>query len=39
LAATVEGDIGGLERMLAEDVVAWADGGGEVAAARRPIHG
>jgi len=38
-AATIEGDIGGLERMLAEDVVAWADGGGEVPATRRPIHG
>ncbi|WP_431042876.1 RNA polymerase sigma-70 factor [Streptomyces sp. P1-3] len=38
-AATLDGDIAGLERLLAEDVVAWADGGGEVTAARRPITG
>lgn len=38
-AATVEGDVAGLERLLAEDVVAWADGGGRVSAARRPISG
>jgi RNA polymerase sigma-70 factor (ECF subfamily) len=39
LAASLDGDVTGLERLLAEDVVAWADGGGEVAAARRPVVG
>ncbi len=29
----------GLERLLADDVTAWADGGGQVSAARRPITG
>lgn len=38
LAATVHGDLAGLERLLSEDVVTWADGGG-IAAARRPILG
>ncbi|MEV0280283.1 RNA polymerase sigma-70 factor [Streptomyces sp. NPDC050610] len=38
-AATVEGDVAGLEEMLADDVAAWADGGGQVSAARRPITG
>ncbi|MFE7116676.1 RNA polymerase sigma-70 factor [Streptomyces sp. NPDC057654] len=38
-AAALEGDVAGLERMLAEDVTAWADGGGQVSAARRPITG
>ncbi|MBT2399229.1 RNA polymerase sigma-70 factor [Streptomyces sp. ISL-100] len=38
-AATLEGDVAGLERLLADDVVAWADGGGQVSAARRPIVG
>lgn len=39
LAAAREGDLGGLERMLADDVVSWADGGGRVGAARRPVFG
>ncbi|GAA4528556.1 RNA polymerase sigma-70 factor [Amycolatopsis samaneae] len=39
LAATLEGDVAGLEKLLAEDVVSWADGGGTVTAARRPIVG
>ncbi|MCB5906353.1 RNA polymerase sigma factor SigJ [Streptomyces pinistramenti] len=39
LAAAVEGDVAGLERLLADDVVAWADGGGQVSAALRPITG
>ncbi|WP_238580746.1 RNA polymerase sigma factor SigJ [Streptomonospora alba] len=39
VAAAVEGDVGSLERMLAEDVVAWTDGGGTVRAAPRPITG
>ncbi|MFF7938782.1 RNA polymerase sigma-70 factor [Nocardia gamkensis] len=34
-----EGDIASLERMLAADVIATADGGGKITAARRPIHG
>ncbi|MEQ7123365.1 RNA polymerase sigma-70 factor [Actinopolymorpha sp. B11F2] len=38
-AAAVDGDIAGLERLLAEDVVSWADGGGQVTAARRPVSG
>ena len=33
------GDLRSLERMLAEDVIAWTDGGGKVAAARRPVAG
>jgi RNA polymerase sigma factor (sigma-70 family) len=38
LAASAEGDLAGLERLLADDVVVWADGGG-AAAARRPVIG
>lgn len=32
-------DAGGLERLLAEDVVSLSDGGGEVPAARQPVRG
>jgi RNA polymerase sigma-70 factor (TIGR02957 family) len=39
VAATVHGDLAGLERLLAEDVTSWADGGGTVTAARRPVTG
>jgi len=39
LAAALEGDVAGLERLLAGDVVAWTDGGGRTTAARRPIAG
>ncbi|HEX6872113.1 MAG TPA: RNA polymerase sigma factor SigJ [Micromonosporaceae bacterium] len=39
LAATVHGDLTGLERLLSDDVVAWSDGGGKATAARRPIAG
>lgn len=39
LAAARGGDLAGLERMLAADVVAWADGGGKAPAARRPVRG
>ena len=39
LAAARAGDLRSLERMLAEDVIAWTDGGGKVAAARRPVAG
>jgi RNA polymerase sigma factor (sigma-70 family) len=39
LAAVGSGDLAGLLELLAEDAVAWSDGGGRVAAARRPIVG
>jgi RNA polymerase sigma-70 factor (ECF subfamily) len=39
LAAAAEGDVEGLERLLAEDAVLYSDGGGKVTAARRPLFG
>jgi RNA polymerase sigma-70 factor (TIGR02957 family) len=39
LEATLGGDVPALERMLAEDVIAWADGGGKAPAVRRPLVG
>jgi RNA polymerase sigma-70 factor (ECF subfamily) len=39
LAAAAVGDIVGLERFLADDVVSWSDGGGKVPAGLRPIRG
>ncbi|MGK8511539.1 RNA polymerase sigma-70 factor [Nocardia asiatica] len=39
LKAARDGDIEALERMLAADVSATADGGGQVSAARRPVVG
>jgi RNA polymerase sigma-70 factor (ECF subfamily) len=39
LEATLRGDVPALERLLAADVVAWADGGGKALAARRPLVG
>ncbi|GGN97759.1 DNA-directed RNA polymerase sigma-70 factor [Actinoplanes lobatus] len=39
LEATLSGDVPALEGMLAEDVVAWADGGGKATATRRPLAG
>ena len=39
LAATVGGDVRELERLLARDVVAWADGGGKAPATRQPVVG
>lgn len=39
LAAARDGDLAGLEATLAEDVTLWEDGGGQVIAARRPVHG
>jgi RNA polymerase sigma-70 factor (ECF subfamily) len=39
LAVTREGDVAGLERLLADDVTAWSDGGGDVTAARHPVVG
>jgi RNA polymerase sigma-70 factor (ECF subfamily) len=39
LAAADAGDLPALEALLAEDAALYADGGGKVAAARRPLHG
>ncbi|MBE2317751.1 RNA polymerase sigma factor SigJ [Solirubrobacter sp. CPCC 204708] len=39
VAAAQAGDVAALERLLAEDVVTYADGGGLVNAARKPIMG
>ena len=39
LFAVSTGEVGALVELLAEDAVLYTDGGGEVAAARRPIHG
>ena len=38
-AAVEEGDLEGLEELLAHDVVFRADGGGKAPAAARPVHG
>ena len=39
MRACAEGDLATLVSALADDAVLWADGGGVVTAARRPIHG
>jgi hypothetical protein len=39
MAATMSGDVPALERMLAEDVVAWADGGGKAPTLRHALVG
>jgi len=39
VAAVVNGDVGTLRNVLAQDVVALADGGGKTFAAKRPVHG
>jgi RNA polymerase sigma-70 factor (TIGR02957 family) len=39
LVAAGEGDVAGLERLLADDVTYWADGGGQAPVARRPVTG
>lgn len=39
LAACTTGDMQGLVSLLSDDAVAWADGGGNFAAARRPVTG
>ncbi|WP_254897821.1 RNA polymerase sigma factor SigJ [Kitasatospora sp. NA04385] len=39
LRAASDGALDQLERLLAEQVVVWADGGGKVRAALRPVHG
>jgi RNA polymerase sigma-70 factor (TIGR02957 family) len=38
-AAAQEGDLGGLEALLAEDVTLHGDGGGKAPALARPLHG
>jgi RNA polymerase sigma factor (sigma-70 family) len=37
LLAAREGDLRSLQQLLAAEVTAWADGGGKVTAARRPV--
>jgi RNA polymerase sigma-70 factor (ECF subfamily) len=39
LAAAEEGDLRGLEALLAQDAILYSDGGGKVKAARLPIYG
>ncbi|MEU6379753.1 RNA polymerase sigma-70 factor [Streptomyces sp. NPDC046909] len=39
VTAAREGDLGGLEKLLAADVTWWSDGGGKVSAALRPVEG
>lgn len=39
LAAATDGDVAGLERLLADDAVYWGDGGGQVPVARQPVAG
>jgi RNA polymerase sigma-70 factor (TIGR02957 family) len=39
IAAVEEGDLEGLQSILAEDVVVHGDGGGKVPAIARPLHG
>ena len=39
LEACAEGDVEGLEAVLAADVTAVSDGGGKASAATRPLHG
>ncbi|WP_062436558.1 RNA polymerase sigma factor SigJ [Herbidospora daliensis] len=39
MAATLAGDVAALERLLADDVVAWADGGGKAPATRVAVSG
>lgn len=39
LGAASNGDLEGLTRLLADDVIAWSDGGGKRSAARKPVCG
>lgn len=39
LGAVTQGDLSGLQQMLADDVVALSDGGGRAKAALNPVHG
>ncbi|MDQ0796717.1 RNA polymerase sigma-70 factor [Streptomyces sp. B1I3] len=39
VTAAREGDLAGLEKLLAADATWWSDGGGKVSTARRPVAG
>lgn len=39
LAAAVHGDLRGLEELLTDDITSWADSGGHLPTARRPVTG
>jgi RNA polymerase sigma-70 factor (ECF subfamily) len=39
VAAAQAGDLAGLEKLFAQDVVSWSDSNGAVRAARRPLYG
>ncbi|HSZ43618.1 MAG TPA: RNA polymerase sigma factor SigJ [Trebonia sp.] len=39
LAAAAAGDVAALEKLLAQDVVSWSDGGGKFPAGARPVLG
>lgn len=39
IAAAQQGDLAGMEKLFASDVVSYSDGGGVVRAARRPVAG
>jgi RNA polymerase sigma factor (sigma-70 family) len=39
VSAAQDGDLGGLERLFAEDVVSYSDGGGVVRASKFPVRG
>ncbi|WP_129307856.1 RNA polymerase sigma-70 factor [Streptomyces sp. L2] len=39
IEACAGGDLNAVLELLAPDVTVWADGGGKVSAARRPVHG
>jgi RNA polymerase sigma-70 factor (ECF subfamily) len=39
LEAAAHGDLRGLEELLSDDVTSWADSGGQVPTARRPVTG
>ncbi|MGW1797742.1 sigma factor-like helix-turn-helix DNA-binding protein [Streptomyces sp. NPDC001984] len=39
ISAARDGDLAGLEKLLAADAIWWIDGGGKVSAARRPAEG
>lgn len=39
LEAAVHGDLRGLEELLTDDITSWADSGGQLPTARRPVAG
>ena len=39
LAAALDGDLAGLEKVLSDEVTVWSDGGGKVTASPHPISG